>query len=146
MQNTIDIKGHVYGIGQLTPHQQFHVARRIAPIFASLGFSIESLKAGGREQLDPTTMMTSMGPVAQVLAAMTDETIDYVTGTCLSVVTRKQIVNGGKELWAPVARGNQMMFSDLQMPEMVRLVVEAIIVNLLGFMSEAAEPQSSTAS
>jgi hypothetical protein len=146
MQNTIEIKGHTYGVGIMPADKQFHVARRIAPIFASLGLSVEALKAGGREQLDPATMMTSLGPVAQVLAAMSDETIDYVTSHCLAVVTRRQVLNGGKEMWAPVARGTQLMFADIQMPEMIRLVVEAVLVNLMGFTSEAAAPQSSTAS
>lgn len=35
-EHTVELGGHVYRIGRLTPMKQFHVARRLAPLLQSL--------------------------------------------------------------------------------------------------------------
>lgn len=126
----IEVKGNTYAIAKVDANTQFHLARRIAPILATMGISLDSLKAGAT--LDEDKLMTSLGPVTVIISSMPDDTVDYVTEHCMAAVKRRQVFDG-KETWAPAARGTQMLFDDMDMPTMLRLVYEVLRVNLLGF-------------
>lgn len=141
---TIEVNGRTYSIGQLDARAQFHVSRRIAPILASMGISLATLRAGATINLDQ--LATSLGPVSEVVANMSDETVDYIIATCFSVVSRKQDEVAGKAQWAPAARGAQMMFADINMPTMLRIVVAVLQENLMDFLQEPAAQGTSAGS
>lgn len=139
----ITINKEVYGIGNLDALRQFHVSRRIAPILASMGVSLSSLRQGATIKAEDIAF--SLGPVSEVLAAMSDEHTEYILATCLSVVTRRQGTDM-KPTWAPVARGAQPMFMDIDMSIMLRLVVAVLQENLMGFLKEPDEQATSPGS
>lgn len=140
----IEVNGQLYSIGQLDARAQFHVSRRIAPILASMGISLATLKAGANLNLD--TLATSLGPVSEVMASMSDESVDYIISTCFTVVSRKQPEVGGKAQWAPAANGARMMFADINMPAMLRIVVAVLQENLMDFLKEPAAQGTSAGS
>lgn len=140
------ISGQKYRIGDLTPKEQFHVARRIAPIISDIaGAAVAALRAPGA--LDPDKMTEeAIGALlvsfAGGLGKMKNDEADYVIDTCLSACTRDQ----GNGQWAPVAgRQGGMMFADIKLPEMVQLVVAVVQENLGGFFPEAAPDKAPAA-
>lgn len=156
----VTIKGAEYKIRKLTPFQQFHVARRLAPALWALGAAAaEVVKTAENVQKadtvdaevvktaenvqntasvdkvpedDPTNrMLTAFGPVAKAFASMSDADSEYILGTCLSVVLRKS--GSG---WAEVApKGSQgyLAFDDITLPTMIELALEVIKENLGNF-------------
>jgi hypothetical protein len=140
MTTIVQVKDARYQIGRLSAMQQFHLARRLAPVLAAMGISMAQLQRGGTADLSDFTEM--LGPVADVLAKMSDEDANYIIYTALGVVTREQ----GPDKWAQVCVQSNMMFADIQMPEMLRLVVETLQVNLLDFLQglgvETGSPSS----
>ena len=125
----IEINGQTYRIGKLNALAQFHVSRRLAPVLAAVGVSLSSLKEGMKA--DQQDFVTMLEPISQVMAKMTDEETNDVIFTCLAVVSRKQ-----DDRFAPVQNGTQLMFQDIDMPIMLRLVVATLRENLGNFLQE----------
>lgn len=116
-----EFKGATYRIGNLTPMQEFHCVRRVAPILAALGIGAADLKAAA--DATPEELLGAIGkPVLDVLAHMSNEDVEYVFDTCLSVVSRR--VGDGK--FGPVMVGGRMQYQDVDMPAMVRLCIEVL--------------------
>ena len=125
--STVEIKGVSYQIGTLDAMKQFHVSRRIGPILAAMGVSIEELSKNGGN-LDEGGMMEVMGPVMTVVSKMDDETVEYIIKTCLEVVSRQE-----GDRWAKVQVNGRLMYADIGMPEMLQLTVETVKGNLGSF-------------
>ena len=135
----LELNGQTYRIGKMSALAQFHVSRRLAPILAAVGVSLQSLTAGMTADL--SDFMGTIGPAADVMAKMTDDETNYVLFTCLAVVSRKQ-----DERFAPVCSGGNMMFQDIDMLMMIRLVVEVLRVNLGNFLPGLGDGTNSTSS
>jgi hypothetical protein len=117
-------------IGKMSVRKQFHVARRLGPLMAAL-FG----QGNGGGVRDLATM--KIGPIADVLAGMDDEDVDYVLDATLSVVSLRQ----GSAAF-PIMNNGQMAYQDITMPDMLRLASEVVQRDLAGFMGAA--PSSST--
>ncbi|WP_024904462.1 phage tail assembly chaperone [Robbsia andropogonis] len=131
MVETIEINGQGYRIGRLDVKRQFHVARRLAPLLAGLGGALKN-----SADKDSVGFSELVAPIAEALSKMSDEDTDYVIDSCLSVVQRQS-----GNAWAPVmARGGGMMFSDIELSEMLRLTVAVIQGSLGGFFPGAPSP------
>ena len=83
-----EINGQIYQSGKMDAFKQFHVSRRLAPVFGGLASSA-SKEAGDFSQF--------LQPIAEAVAQMPDTDCDYVLQACLSVANRQH----GKG-WAPV--------------------------------------------
>ena len=134
--NTTEIDGVTYRIGKLNAIQQFHIARRMAPVLAVLGESVGALvsllpKPGqqvGDTEL-PDGVIPALASAAEVMAQMSDADSEYVIYTCLGVVARKQ-----GEVYAPIlGPQRQFMFSDIEMPAMLQLTFAVVKDNLGSF-------------
>lgn len=127
------IGGHSYQIGRLSAMQQTHVGRRIAPLIATLGISLGSLVRG--QKLTVEEILPSVGPLTVMLASMKDDEVDYVVATALSVVQRGETV-GDKETWAPVSQGALIMYADIDLLNLWRIVFESIRFSMADFLME----------
>lgn len=137
-----EINGQVYSIGKLDAMTQFHVARRLAPVFAALtsaimgakipkmpeGLSPEDLK----KAVEEAQFLAIAEPIMKVMATMPDADVNYVLNTCLGVVTR-QVGNSQ----APVMIDGALMFQDIDMQLMLRLVSDVLRSNLSSFFGQA---------
>ena len=132
MATEIELQGHTYQIGRLAAMDQFHVARRLAPVIASMGLTVAALAAAGKAVKDDTSIMSILGPVADVVARMSDEDTSMIIHKCLSVVKRLQSDNR----YAPIQQGDLLRFNDIEMPTMLRLTVEVVKENLGGFFPQ----------
>lgn len=108
---------------------QFHVVRRIAPIFEKFREAILSSKEVDADML---------GPIAEALAEMSDENSEYIISRCLAVVQREQRGGGG---WAKIwnLQANRPMFDDIDMATMLQVTFRVIMDSLGPF--SAALPQ-----
>lgn len=121
----VEVGGYTYRLRPLMPMQQLHVVRRLAPVLVSLGVTVG---ADGKPIMgNPFEMLT---PAADVLAAMPDETVEYLINTCLAAVDRKT-TNG----YARVIVNNANMFNaEMDIGVMFQLTWEVGKANLSGFM------------
>lgn len=128
-----------YRIGKLDALQQFHVARRLAPILATMGITLHQLSSGAGMSLED--FMPALGPVSEIMSQMSDADTNYIIFSCLAVTQREQ---SGK--WAPVVNGQSLMFQDLDLPAMMRLVVEVLKENLGDFLKGLGDDANSPSS
>ena len=144
METTIN--GADYQIRKLTPFQQFHVARRLAPALWALGTAAaDAISTAKTPAADVTTsahgeapahaplsgMLAAFGPVAEAFAKMSNEDTEYILSTCLAVCFRRS--GNGWAAIAPSGSGGMMAFDDINLPVMMQLAMEVIKANLGNF-------------
>lgn len=128
--------------------KQWHILRRIGA--AATGDIIEvanriidarkSQSAAGENWL--VGMMTSMEivdlipiiePLIRSIGRMTDADSNYVMMGCMACVQRQAT---GGAAWAPIVQNEQLMYSDIRMPEMLQIVAHVLRDNLQSFFAE----------
>lgn len=125
-----DIDGHTYRIGKLDAYKQLHVTRKLAPALWAFG-SAATGAADATGKVAEEIALTAMRPVAEAISKLTDEDTEYVVNTCLRVVQRKE----GENAWQPVkvGNGNKLMFEDIGLDTMLKIVFAVIQENLGNF-------------
>lgn len=140
----VTINGVEYKTGVLPayPHQ-FHVARKLAPALFAMGGVIKNLseepKIDQSSELEikkaNVDAMLAFGPVAEVIANMSDADAEYVLSKCLSVVLRKE----GQQ-WAKItAPSGSMMYKDIDVSVMMKLAIQVVQENLGNFFQGSPE-------
>lgn len=140
----IEIDGVAYRVGKLNAITQFHLVRRLVPVLAEVGISIEQVRQVAAETPDDETMasfLPKLKPIMKLMAEMPDSQVDYVMHTCLGMVAR--ISEGRAQV---VMVDGRLMFEDLKMPHMLRLVMEVLRFNLSGFFGELGAETTSPSS
>lgn len=141
MATQIELGGDEYSLGRLSAMQQFHVSRRIAPIIPALIPVFMRMRSAAKPlNEDLEGLATVLQPLADGLAQLKDEDAEYVIGTCLSVVQRKQ-PTGWASVWAP--SGKVAMFDDMDLSVTLPLVVQVITANLGPFIQGLLTSQQS---
>lgn len=137
MSAEVEVAGNLYRIGSISAIKQFHIVRRLTPILKSM--AVGGLKApGAAGASDPLALFA---PMADALAAVSNEDAEYIIFHCFKVVSRKQ-----GNVWAPIQTqtpGADLMFSDIRWPDIVRLVVEVIKENRILDFFPGQEPGGS---
>jgi len=138
LEFTID--GINYKAGKLNAFQQFHVSRKIAPIIPTLipVFIVISKKG---DLKDLSAMAELLQPFADGLSNLSDESAEYVLGTCLSVVKRQD-----GEHWSAVWNQNlrRCMYDDIDLGIMIKICIKIIQDSLGGFISGLATIQQAS--
>lgn len=130
-----EVGGQNYRAEKLDAMRQFHVMRRLAPVMARMAESFGGVKALAEvSEQNIGEAVAKFEPVLEALGEMKDADAEFVVNTCLAVVLREQ--EGGKG-WAKVQASNgRLMFSDIELPQMMRLVWKVLEDSLKGFFSE----------
>lgn len=134
---TFEVSGKNYSADKLDAMRQFHIVRRLAPVVAGLlpaGVALKDMVSFLEK--DVSSVLPSM---ADALARLKDEDAEFVLYGLLSVVKQEQANGLG---WAPVAKGNSLMFQDITMPNLMKIAFKAGQHNFQDFLS--ALPQAST--
>lgn len=133
----IDLGDHKYRINKMSVFDQAHVARKVAPVVIGLGQGYataiqaqpQPLQNGHEVEVVPEQenafFFTAFGPIADVLARMEEEDVDYVLKKCLAAVGRH---NGNT--YVPMMRAGQLMFDDTDLATIMQLVMEVVTDNL----------------
>lgn len=127
----IELNSQTYRLGKLNAFQQLHVSRKVGPLIPALVPAFMALSSGEKAPGDWGVLVELAGPFASALAEMPDEVVEYVAGTCLSVVQRRQ-----GRTWAPVwsPQAKTIMFDDVDLATLLPLVVRVITDNLGPFI------------
>lgn len=120
---TLEVANKEYEVGKLSALDQFHVLRRLMPTIAAVGVTAAQLKS--------FNWMEMLGPISDALSKMTDDEANYLIFKCLSVVRRRD----GEMLARVTTPDGQLMYQDMDMMTMIRLVVEVVKFNHSGFFS-----------
>jgi len=132
VEKQITVAGVNYRVGAMDARKQFHVARRLAPVFAELAPVLkEMLSLDKEEESDEQTFKVfelAAGPLANAIAEMSDADADYVLDNCLKVCFIQQ-----GQVWAPLTAPNGALMFPMQMPHMMELVMQVIKENLGDF-------------
>ncbi len=132
MAATQTIDGNDYRVaGRMNVKDQFHVARKILPVFDGLGGVSELIAKGDKLTTDEALSM--MGPLTKALANLPDDHCDFVMEKCLALVQRKV----SETVWGPAwsAQARAMMYEDITLPTMLKLVAMVIQDQLMSFSS-----------
>lgn len=119
-----EINGQQYRSAKLNARQQFHVARRLAPVFGGLAEASQGASPDFAHFLQP---------IADAIAGMSDADCDYILDTCLGVVQRQQ-----GSAWAQILVNKAQMFDDIDLGVMLQLASKVITENLGGFFQGSA--------
>jgi len=128
MNTTLEVAGQTYRVDKMAALTQLHIGRRLLPALIAVGIRAEELanmkegEGGGFAHL--------MEPAVKIMGVMTDEDVNYVLFKSLQCIRRKQ-----DERYAPVVAGERLIFEDIEMPIMVRLVAAVIQENMGGFFA-----------
>jgi hypothetical protein len=138
------LDGVAYRIGTLNALQQFHVARRLAPVIAKLSTESAALMGAApttsEGESPPTPDMTRLyGAIAEAVASLSDADCNYVISTCMGVVGRK-MGEHVQPVWNKAA--GQPQFEDMTLPTLLQLTIAVITDNLGSFTSAQGGPGS----
>ncbi|MFA9439402.1 phage tail assembly chaperone [Uliginosibacterium sp. sgz301328] len=122
-----------YRLGKLSAIQQFHLTRKIAPVVPAM-VPVFLRLANSKTPLldDPDSLTALLAPFADAMAKMPDEDANYLLGTCLSVVARKQ-GDAWKSVW-DTTHGT-ILFDDIDLSQMMPIVIRVLRENLGNFIS-----------
>ncbi len=117
------ISGQTYRVGKIDARTQFHIVRRLAPIFGELA---PALRGGAGDPL------TTLPAITAAFAKLSDEDMDYCLFGLLRVVVRQQPNGLG---WGPVSTGTILAYDDITLPIMLQIAWASLSENLSSFFA-----------
>lgn len=131
-----EIDGQQYRVEQVDAFLQLQVARRLMPLQIAMGLSFS--KIGAAMQADDAKVIEFLGgPIAEFVSKMPHEDFEFITHTAAGAAKRQQ-----GDRWAPVMVAGRLMFQDIAMKVLLRIIVEFVKENTGDFFAGLAGPQS----
>lgn len=133
------INGHEYATIKMRVLDQLNLTRRLAPALGAMVKSIgpsasKAAIVGDMTDEQAQERALTFIPIAlDAIAGMSEADSNWVTLKCLECVQRK--TDGG---YGQVARGDSIMFDDMELPEMLQVVGRVIQENLASFFPQVA--------
>jgi hypothetical protein len=129
----LELKDTWYRTGKLDAFKQFHLFRKLMPLFSGMGETAAvrvARAAGAVGASDGVVGWASFGPVAQAIADMTQTDSEFIIKTCLAVCQRKNPTGQWVRLTTPQG---DLMFEDIDLEVMLSLSFAVIQENLAPF-------------
>lgn len=123
----VELNGQTYRIDRMNVFDQWDVARRLMPVLGAL----TGIKDGD-------SLSKMLMPAFQSLGSMSNEDSSFVLNKCLSVVKRRQVIDGAVAYANVLGGKNSLMFDDIDMFIMLRLATFVVVENIGDFFSQAA--------
>lgn len=117
----VDILGQSYEIGKMPAMKQMLILKRIAPVVGPL----QTIAANFDEKAPEGALQA----VGDAVAALPDESVEFVTKACLDVCHKKQAGGG----LAPISKDGALMYPDLDLLTILSLCAHALIYNFKDF-------------
>lgn len=106
---------------KMDPFKQFHVLRRMGSLFPSLAGAIRV-----------EDKMLAAGYIMAALSRLADDDANFIINSCLATCKIQQ-----GSLWADVIDGSgNLMFQDMQLPDIMELVWKVLKDNYAPFMKD----------
>jgi len=122
-----------YRTGKLDAFRQFHLFRKLMPLFSGMGETAATQiarAAAAAGAPDEVVQWSSLGPIAQAVSEMSQADSEFIIKTCLAVCTRKNPTGQWVRVTAP---NGELMFEDIDLMGMLQLTFAVIQGNLGGF-------------
>ncbi len=117
-----EIDGKTYRLTRLDAMTQAHITRRLSGVIIGMGESLKGVEAND--------IFATIGPIATALGKMEDKDFEYIVRRSLLGVA---VVLPGGSTQRMAAPNGAIMYEDLQLPTLIRLVVEVLRFNLADF-------------
>lgn len=117
----VTILGHEYEIGKMPAMKQMLILKRAATVAGPLQ-EIAS-------DFDEKAPEGAISAVGDAVAALPDESVEFITNACLDVCYKKQ--DGGG--FAPIRKDGALMYPDLDLVTILSLCAHALIYNFRDF-------------
>lgn len=121
-----EVGGVQYRSGRMNAFQQFHVGRKLAPIFGKMGPSLMTMGS------PDTATMGLLAPILDALAEMPEDDCNYILFRCLAVVQRFQPPSSWAQVWNEPAK--RLMFDDIDVQNMLQITWHVLEDNLGNFL------------
>jgi hypothetical protein len=128
----LELEGTWYRTGKLDAFKQFHLFRKLMPLFSGMGETAATQVARAATTTGDSNAVrwASFGPVAQAIADMSQQDSEFIIKTCLAVCLRKNPVGQWVRLATPQG---DLMFEDIDLGVMLQLSFAVIQDNLAPF-------------
>lgn len=121
--------GHNYRVRKMSAMAQWHLNRKVAPLLPPLvPIMIRLAKSGGFKG-DLSLIGELLGPFADGIASMSDESSEYVLNTCMASVQREVAPGTWQNVWT---QGGISPFPELNDLSSVIPIVVKVIWDALG--------------
>jgi hypothetical protein len=132
-----DINGAEYRAKKMTVFEQLKVCRKLLPVLSSIVPDLAALRetagaVSGDGETAGKIIHTLLPKMADVLAEMSEESVEAILHPCLSVVSRRTVSGG----WTPVFRDGELMFDDIGLFTMLGIAGRVVADNLGNFLPE----------
>jgi hypothetical protein len=132
--------GREFKLSKIDPFKQFHIVRRLGPILGDIIPVAQKIKStlSGTETEDQKfeTIAQIAQPILNGLSKLSDEDANKVLLGLLSAVEVKQAPAGN---WARIARDENLMIQDVDLPVLLQAAGRAFAFNLAGFFAIAPQ-------
>ena len=125
------IKEIPFRVAKLDVFQQLKVSRKLLPLLAGMLSDINTVKSAAAEGDYFQVLEKALPAIAQSLADMSEEDTNAILHPCLAVVSRQQAKG-----WVPIFSQGVLMFDDLDLITLLRLVLRVVEDSLGGFLPE----------
>ena len=112
---TFQAGGHSYRAGRLSTFDQLELATTLRQVFFNMALLEKAAEADGKPMDEASHAQAVCGFLGTVSAEERRTAVD----TCLGAVSRRR---DNTDLWDPVTQGGQLMFQDLDLPELMVIV------------------------
>lgn len=128
-----------FKLSKIDAFKQFHIVRRLGPILGDIIPVAQKLKGllkdDSQSEDDKFEVIAQLAkPIMEGLSKLSDQDANTVLLGLLSAVEVRQMPAGN---WARIARDNNMMIQDLELPVMLQVAGRAFAYNLAGFFATA---------
>lgn len=132
-----DINGAEYRAKKMTVFEQLKVCRKLLPVLSSIVPDLAALRetagaVSGDSAVAGNIINTLLPKMADVLAEMSEESVEAILHPCLSVVSRRTVSGG----WAPIFRDGELMFDDIDLFTLLGIAGRVVADNLGNFLPE----------
>lgn len=131
--NMFEIDGQTYRTCTISARAQFHIVRRLSPVLGKVAPMVQDITAMDSAGGDPVEIgMKALPAMADAIANLSDADADYILLGLLRAVSKKQPNGIG---WSPIVVGDNIMFDDMTMPQMLQIAWQTFNHNMSGFFS-----------
>jgi tail assembly chaperone len=140
-EREFEVNGKKFQLSKIDPFKQFAIVRRLAPILGDiipiaqkLGLKKDSSEVAKSEEQTLKEIGMLAQPIMNGLSKLSDDDANMVLlGLCSAVALWQPVHN----CWGQVSNGKQLMFQDLELPELLQIAGRAFTFNLTGFFNSA---------
>jgi hypothetical protein len=126
----LELGGTWYRTGKLDAFKQFHLFRKLMPLFSGMGETAAVRIAREAGANNEVLNWAGLGPIAQAVAEMSQADSEFIIKTCLTVCQRKNPTGQWVRVTTPQG---DLMFEDIDLQVMLQLSFSVIQDNLAPF-------------